>query len=248
MSNKRKTKPVVSSGPATKNRVVLGYLHPGQVSAYFTQSLMNLLMFDQATERRVVGCLNEWSSANISDSRNSVVRNFLGQYDAEWLLFIDSDMAFEHDALDQLFKTADPVKYPILGGLCFGSVHGELFPTIYQMGADEDGDLTTMRLTDYPIDELIECAATGGAFLMIHRDVLKRMRRQFNDVFPWFQETTMGPRPVSEDITFCLRAGQLGYKVHVDTSIKVGHHKTVLLTAEMFQGQKAQRVPEDAHA
>ena len=68
---------------AAKDRVVLAYIHPGETSSYFTQSLMNLLMFDQATSRRVVGCINEWSSANVSPARNSLTGRFLDEYDAE---------------------------------------------------------------------------------------------------------------------------------------------------------------------
>jgi hypothetical protein len=95
MSNRKKPAPKkVHAAAAKSDRVVLAYIHPGETSAYFTQSLVNLLMFDQATDRRIVGCLNEWSSANVSASRNSLVAQFLENYDAEWLLWIDADMAF----------------------------------------------------------------------------------------------------------------------------------------------------------
>jgi hypothetical protein len=220
--------------------VCLAYIHPGQTSAYFTECLVNLLMWDRADARRITACLNEWSSANVSASRNNLVGVFLDEKDADWLLWIDADMAFPHTALEDLLKSAHPKRAPIVGGLCFGAVHDRLFPTIYQMTELEDGRLTTLRVNDYPDNRLVGCASTGAAFLLIHRDVLVKMRdRQFNAAFPWFQETEIAGAPAGEDLTFCLRAGQLGYPIYVDTAVKIGHHKSILYTHELFQAQKA---------
>lgn len=241
MSNRKKPAAVKAHvKAAASDRVVLAYIHPGQTSAYFTQSLVNTLMFDQATGRRVVGCLNEWSSANVSASRNSLTAQFLDDYDAEWLLWIDADMAWEHDALDRLLASADAKERPIVGGLCFGMSMDTLFPTIYQFVTTEAGDLTTMRVGEYPHDTVLPCAATGAAFLLIHRTALESIRdRAFNAAFPWFQETELAGAPAGEDLTFCIRAGICGIPVHVDTSVHVGHHKSTVLTHAMFQAQRA---------
>ena len=77
----------------------------------------------------------------------------------------------------------------------------------------------------------MQVAATGAAFLLIHRSVLKAMSdRSFNEAFPFFQETQNGPDPVGEDLTFCLRLASLGIPVHVHTGVKIGttsprHHR-----------------------
>lgn len=231
-----KSKPVVQ---ANAERVVVAYIHPGQTSAYFTQSLVNMLMFDAATERHVVGCINEWSSANVSASRNSLTRQFLDDHDAEWLLWIDADMAFGHDALPALLASADPTGAPVVGGLCFGASFGTLFPTIYQF-AEVNGNISTVRIHDYPLDALLQCGATGAAFLLVHRTVLEAMReRAFNASFPWFQETELAGQPAGEDITFCIRAGVCGFPVHVNTGVHIGHHKSTVLDHETFQAQRA---------
>lgn len=241
MSNRQKAaakKPVMKT--AATDRVVIAYIHPGETSAYFTQSLVNMMMFDQATGRRIVGCLNEWSSANVSSSRNSLTAQFLAHHtQAEWLLWIDADMAFDHEALGQLLASADPSTAPIVGGLCFGMSNNALFPTIYQFAKTETGGMTTVRVGDYPDNELVQCAATGSAFVLIHRTVLEAIRdKGFNAAFPWYQETELSGQPCGEDITFCIRAGILGFPVHVDTSVKIGHHKSTVLDHDMFQGQK----------
>lgn len=233
--------------------VVIAYIHPGQVSSYFTESLMVTYLADVSASdagrrpRRLVNVLQEWSSANVSAARNTVTERFLdlrtpdGATVGDWLLWIDSDMQWEPSAIDALMETADPSERPIVGGLCFGNAKGGMFPTIYQF-AQLDGQLTTVRVRDYPRDAVVKCAATGAAFLLIHRHVLDAMRKHvFNEAFPFFQEVHLGNQPVGEDIAFCLRAAQLGFPIYVDTRAKIGHHKSSLLTEELFDKEEARR-------
>jgi hypothetical protein len=242
MSNRPKTGQAKAAKPRVSThaeRVVIAYIHPGETSGYFTQSLVNTLMFDQATERHVVGCLNEWSSANVSSARNSLTRRFLDEYDAEWLLWIDADMAFEHDALPRLIATADAIERPIVGGLCFGASYGVLFPTIYQFVKGDADAIRTIRVNDFPDDAIVQCAATGAAFVLIHRTVLEAIRdKAFNAAFPWFQETELSGQPAGEDITFCIRAGICGFPVHVNTGVRIGHHKSTVLDHAQFRAQQ----------
>jgi hypothetical protein len=225
--------------PVNLDTVVIGYIHPGTVSAFFTHSLIMSLMHDQGMNRRIVGIEQDWSSANVSMSRNDVTKRFLDDTDAQWLWWIDSDMAWEPEALEQLLSVADPVTAPIVGGLCFGASNGELFPTIYQL-AEVEGKITTVRIHDYEPNTLTPVAATGAAFLLIHRSALEAIRtKAYNKTFTWFQETEMNGRPVGEDITFCLRALESGFKTYVHTGVEVGHHKSQLLTADLHRQQRA---------
>lgn len=231
----RATRPAPAPGP--DDRFVVAYVHPGQTSAYFTHSLTGMVV-RETLRRTLSNVIQEWSSANISDSRNELVRRFLDQRDANWLLFIDADMAFAAESFEALRAAAHPADRPIVGGLCFGSSNGRLFPTIYQFVQTEDG-ITTMRRDDVPVDTMLPVGATGAAFLLIHRSALEAMRaREFNVTFPWFQETELGGRPAGEDITFCIRAGICGLPIFVHTGVRVGHHKSTLLTLEEFDRQR----------
>jgi hypothetical protein len=226
------------SARPTDAKVVVAYIHPGQTSAFFTQSLLLTIVRDRAERQRIVGVEQEWSSANVSSSRNSVTGKFLDNYDAEWLWWIDADMAWDHDALERLMAVADKESAPVVGGLCFGATGDTLFPTIYQLTATDDGP-RVVRSWDYEQNAVLQVAATGAAFLLIHRSVLEAVRdKGFNAAFPWFQETELAGDPVGEDITFCLRVGMCGFPVHVHTGIEVGHHKSHLLTAALHRQQR----------
>ena len=225
------------------DRVVIGYCHPTEVSAFFHESLLGLVMYDINHNQRVVnggGRIERYSSANITNSRNGIVRSFLDDTTASFLLFLDTDMKFEPDLVDRLVDAAIDHGAPIVGGLCFGVDDGNLFATLYQM-VQEEGDKYPhmVRYNDWPADEMFEVTATGAACLLIHRTVLEAMREKYPDPYPWFQETVLGDGPMGEDVTFCIRARLLDFPVFVHTGIEVGHAKTQILTLDMYRKQRA---------
>lgn len=201
--------------------VAAAFVHPGTVSTSFVLSL------------RATPGVGEWleqrSGPNVARARNLLVERFLAT-DHTWLWMVDTDMTWQPDALAGLLADDQPV----VGGLCFGIGEGRPIPTIFDT-ITLAGEDVIVRVESYPRDRLVSCAATGAAFLLIHRRVLEAVRdRQFSAAFPWFQETERDGFPVGEDVTFCLRAGECGYQVHVDTRIKVGHTKTVTVTEATF--------------
>ena len=243
------------SGPT----VAVAWIHPGQVSAYFADSLLMTVLWDMAQPQPMIrDLLREWSSANVSASRNTLTTQFLdrnaelvaaGLAPVDWLLWVDADMQWEPADLGRLVASADPVDRPIVGGLCFGLFEGKPAPTIWH-GLDAEDGFKLVRLVEtYPRDQMVRCLATGAAFVLIHRTVLEAVRdRAYNKAFPFFQETELDGDPVGEDLTFCLRAALLGYPMHVNTSVRVGHHKSDLITEASFDAARALLTPADQEA
>lgn len=228
----------------TSDRVVLGVVHPHEVGAAFFQTSLMTLLRDQAVSRRVADVILENSSANISNARNRIVRQFLDKGVGEWLWFVDADMSLDADTLDRLLRAAHEKSHPIVGALCFGIHEHRLFPTLYEMRNDADGRPQTVRYNTFPPSGLMQVHATGAACLLVHRSVLVAIdeatdrRDPFtNPVYRWFQETALGDYPCGEDVTFCLRAGALGFPVHVDCSTPIGHQKACILTRDWYFDQ-----------
>jgi hypothetical protein len=158
---------------------------------------------------------------------------------------VDSDMTFDPDVVERLLDYADPVKAPIVGGLCFGfDEQGDVQPTLYGLigEAEDPENLQVIRYHEWTPDAMYQVAGTGAACLLIHKSVLEAMRdfehprgkQGFNDAYPWFQETEHNGKPVGEDITFCWRAIQLGFPVYVNTAVQLGHVKDRILTMESY--------------
>jgi GT2 family glycosyltransferase len=207
--------------------------------------MINMTMYDAAGAARIVGggggfCAVK-SGVNVAGARNFVVSRFLEFTTAEWLLFIDTDMVFDPFIVEQLLDVADPEEAPIVGALCFGVDNGRLFPTMYDLIGSVNKP-QFVRYDTWPIDAMFQVAATGTGCLLIHRNVLTTMRDYghsdgrigFSKAFPWFQECDFFGVQMGEDVTFCVRAGQCGFPIHVNTGIQVGHIKSHLLTKELY--------------
>lgn len=221
--------------------VFVSWLFPQDVSGQFMGSMMNLLGYDlHVAGGRILnggGFLPFASGPNISTARNKQAREFL-KTRADWLLIVDSDMAFEPDSLERLMVEADPEKAPIVGGLCFGKTQKpdgrlEYWPTLYQF----DKDLKSYRFNEWPENTMLPVNATGTAFLLIHRSVLEAMGDKFGDREPWvwFEEINFNGHVYGEDVTFCMRAQQCGFPIHVHTGVEITHMKPEAITADTYK-------------
>lgn len=231
-------------------KVVIGYLHPGTVHAAFMESVLDLLVYDVAFHQRIVnggGRLATQAGANLSGPRNGIVKRFLDYGKADWLWMVDTDMTFAPDTVERLLEFADPDTAPIVGGLCFGfDDKGEIQPTLFGLLGDPESP-QVVRYREWQPDAMFQVAATGAACLLIHKTALERIRdiqipgratAGFNDAFQWFQEVEHDGQPVSEDITFCWRAGLAGLPIYVNTGVQLGHIKDRELTMDAYFAQR----------
>jgi len=163
-------------------------------------------------------------------SRNVVVKTFLEQTDAEWLLMIDSDERLSLEAWHKLLDAANDKDRPIVSGLVFAAFFdGEdslrPVPTIYRM----DPEKGLEAIDGYPIDELIEVDATGTGCLLIHRSVLLDMQKQATSNqgkdWAWFVEGAIDGTYFGEDLLFSKRLKSMGYKIFAHTGAILPHHK-----------------------
>jgi GT2 family glycosyltransferase len=245
-----KRKPAKKTKPAG---VVLAGPNPGVVDGNFFGSVSALLLHDANNRQAVTrygGCIWLESSPRIHAARCEIVAGFLEDTSQwpeppEWLLFIDADMKFGPTVVDQMLETVENNKdkdIKILGGLCFAGGRGpRAFPTLYTVqgdGGEHDPTkpLNLVRHFEYPQDELVKVNATGGAFLMIHRDVLIDMLEKTSDEepYPWFKEYIQAGQAYGEDVFFGLRAGSLGWSTWVHTGIRIGHMKRYDLNEEVY--------------
>jgi GT2 family glycosyltransferase len=216
-------------------KVVYGMVTPGVVETETLDSLVSTIVRDSHRNRRITGKLMQFASANISRARNQIAKEFLENFDADWLWMIDSDMTWEPDALDRLLKVAHPDKAPIVGGLCF-QWHAPTMDGLYRRASYVSPTMYTiederiMQVATWPKNSMAQVAATGTAFLIVHRGVFEKILTEYDWPLPWFAESIYNGELYGEDVTFCLRAGQMGFPVFVHTGVKVGHKKTRIIT------------------
>jgi glycosyltransferase involved in cell wall biosynthesis len=160
-----------------------------------------------------------------------IAKQFI-ESDSEWLLSVDSDMGFAPDSLDRLLEVADPVKRPIVGGLCFasretgqdglGGYRTVPRPTVL-VYTDQNGKRGFRGVSYFPVNRVMQCDATGMAFVLIHRSVFERISTEYDGKF--YDRIEAPDGFLGEDVSFCVRAGALGFPVHVHTGVRTNHHK-----------------------
>lgn len=152
------------------------------------------------------------SGPAVDKGRNLVVEVFL-QTDSDYLLMVDTRHMFSLDDVERLWNQRSPDR--IIGGLC----RARDGSWASRMQSPEGGW--------YPIDdtnEVVEVEITGGAFLLIGREVLEKVKAQ-GFYRPWFAFTDH----YGEDGEFCRRARELGYKVLVNGSVRPIRRQVVSL-------------------
>lgn len=125
---------------------------------------------------------------------------------ADYLLLIDDDMVVPCNLLDLLLRHDVDIVVPL-----FFRATPPIEPLIFDI--DELGD--RIPIYEYPKDALFEVPGGAGTGVMLIKiDVLKAM-----DVPIW--RGSIDPT-YAEDIEFCRRAKELGFRVWCDSSTKIG--------------------------
>src|SRR3990167_10149358 len=167
-----------------------------------TRTLFSLVQLFKKNEANLI----TWEGCNVHQSRTNIVRTAL-KNDITHLLFVDSDMVFEPDALNILLEKDKDIiganynmrKFPLTSTI---KIHDEKGVKIYE-----------------PKSDMFECYAVSTGFMLIKMDVFKKIPT------PWFayEFDEKGDMKTGSDIWFCKQARKAGYKIYCDPTIQVGH-------------------------
>jgi len=249
--------------PRAGEKVCIGTPHLNDAGWNYVESLWRMGAYDKANGDHLLhnsGLMNNGSfapvwgrSMELSHARNTSAAAFLAS-ESDWLLWIDTDIGFEPDALEKLLAVADPQTAPIVGGLCFiegdyshdfrGGLRSSLAPTLYDWAWVEPksgmpGAYKMVTRQDWT-GGVARVGATGCGFLLTHRSVYEKigawLREQGAPPNIWF-ERIPGPdgERCGEDVSFCLRAHQVGLPVMVHTGVVTTHQKTAWYGAEDYR-------------
>lgn len=133
------------------------------------------------------------------------------------VLWIDSDMVFDEDALIRLVQD----DRDCVTGLAFKRT-APYTPCIYK--ANKDGNEIYI---DYPKDSLFEISACGCAFQLVKVSALKAVRTTYGTMY-------RRAYPLGEDISFAKRWTELGGKIYCDSRVKVGHIGKMIVTEKTW--------------
>lgn len=178
-----------------------------QVPAPFCQSLAQL--------KKVGECVLAMKSGSlIYTSRNSLATMAI-QMDADYVFWLDSDMVFQPDTLVRMMDTVQKHDIDMLTGLYFRRVP-PYSPVLF-----DKLEMRTKTVLDWSEfktipEDLFEVGGCGFGCVLVNTEVLISVQGKHGNMF-----APMGNN--GEDIAFCIRAKDCGYKIICDPSIICGH-------------------------
>lgn len=145
----------------------------------------------------------------------------------EWIMFMGDDHTFPPNFALKLLALMYKDDLDIIVPVCFKRDFPPT-PVLYkygpkQPGVDihkyaydekEDRWLYPLNLNAYPEGGLIEVDGAGSAGMIVRRRVLEKMEP------PWFR---LGVGHWGEDLDFCRRAQDIGFKIFADLDMSLGH-------------------------
>ena len=185
-----------------KLKVLIAVPTVGQIP---TKTVMSLIMLMFQKTEAVEYLLRFTENSLVYDARNEMAKIAV-EGNADYVLWIDSDMTFPADALQRMLADDKDV----VTGLYF-TRHGDHKPVIYHH-VGEDGTIPVKHVPN----ELFEVEGCGFGMVLMKTSVLRKVAEAYHLLFH--------PIPsLGEDLSFCYRWKQLGGKIWCDPSIKCGH-------------------------
>jgi GT2 family glycosyltransferase len=216
------------------NQVDVVILTPGHsMTAPYVKSL--LATGEMFRQKGITWAWSSEYSSHVGDAReitlsgtrtNNPFNNlpFEGNLKYKKLMWIDSDISWEPEDVLKLYESDKDI---VSGVYLFENGTTSSFKKFL-------GDFYNYSEV-LEMKEPIEIEGCGFGFLCITSGIFESMSR------PWFQSINTTVRfdekemtfPImGEDVSWCARAIELGYKIWMDPSVLVNHHKTIKLTWE----------------
>ena len=189
-----------------------------QVPAQFAQSLATLQKVDQTVVAFQIGSL-------VYHSRNDLSKMAV-KYDVDFVLWLDSDMMIQADALVRLLKDYNEGAGDILTGVYFRRMH-PFSPVLYKKLQFAEYGAVTEEFDEIP-EGLFEVEGCGFGCVLMPSEVIFDIMAKYGNPFD-----PLGG--CGEDLSFCWRARELGYKIICDPSIQLGHVGHHVITREYWE-------------
>lgn len=194
-----------------------------QVPAQFAASLA---MLERVTDDTVVGFQ---IGSLIYEARNQLARQAI-KIGADYVLWLDSDMIFQPSVLKRLYEDYKAGKGDIVSGLYFRRV-SPFTPVVFNTLEIVDNKPQWTASENIP-EDVFEAGGVGFGCVFMDTGVLA-------DVMSKFEGNAFTPlNGVGEDLSFCWRARQCGYKIVVDPAVELGHIAHITVNRTFYESTK----------
>jgi 2-polyprenyl-3-methyl-5-hydroxy-6-metoxy-1,4-benzoquinol methylase len=154
-------------------------------------------------------------STVIDRARSELIRDALKD-GCDYILFIDSDIIMPSHAIDKLID----MDTDIASGLYFAK--GKPYLPVARVLRKVDGEEGYFFLEDFEYNKIIDVAGVGMGMCLIKSDVFKKLEYPYFR-FEWKKDEQVGWYQIAEDLYFCDKARESGYKIKLNTGLLLEH-------------------------
>lgn len=189
------------------------------VPIQFAQSLATL-------EKVGVCVIASQCGSLVYTSRNNLAAQAI-QRGADYVMWFDSDMVFPPATLKILMDDIKKQKGDVIMTGMYCRRVAPFHPTLFETLEIEGEKSTWVDVKDVP-EDLFEVAGCGFGCVLAPTQVFVDVMAKFGHMF-----SPIGD--VGEDLSFCWRARQCGWKFVCDPRIELGHVGHHVITREFYQ-------------
>jgi len=214
-----------------------GREYSGTFLINWTQTLLLLV-----NKGYVVRIINEYSSfvsfsrmktLGLDVMRGADQKPFENQHDYDVWLTIDSDIIFTPEQVIELIEDTD--KYPVVSGL-YRMTDLKHYAAVKEWDIDyfkSHGTFKFIGINDLDRrKKYIKVAYNGMGFFACRREVLEKMKYPYFN-YPLIEMEDEDGKLIrdmcSEDVAFCKNISDAGYDIIVNSRMRVGHEKTLVI-------------------
>jgi len=215
------------------DKILLGWCDGGSVDGKFAEGVIYSII----TGAIPIHSAMRVQGNQIGRQRQTALEHWYDKTDYDWMLWVDSDIELTKEALQKVWAAADKDERPVVTGTYFISKENERslmapYPAVFNWV--EGDDFSIAYVHPLPKDALIQVGSAGFGFVLMHRNAITQMRRVHGSI-PYFNETGVGEKFVSEDINFFRLMGKAGVPLHTHTGATVKHMKRFALDVEYYK-------------
>jgi hypothetical protein len=158
---------------------------------------------------------NDWKTRSVGS----------GLYTYGKIIWIDSDVQWEVEDFIRIFES----ELDVVSGLYATHPNGTVACSVFHPDYEEPKPAKTHESFFFMQDEPVEVFGVGFGFVAIKSGVFENMDRPWFKIehIIWDKELDFATN-VGEDYSWCMNARRNGYKIFVDPTVKVLHHKETI--------------------
>ena len=232
-TNKKKPQRKMQQMPAKNDQIIVCWCDNGTTDGKFSEGIVYSIISSGLPIKSAMRVQGN----QIGRQRQNALEFWYDKTDFDWVLWVDSDIVLNNDALHKVWAAADATERPVVTGTYFISKENERslmapYPAIFNWV--EGNDYQISYIHPLPKDVLLKVGSAGFGFVLMHRNAVTKMR-EVHGAIPYFNETGVGEQFVSEDINFFRLMHKAGIPLYSHTGAVVQHMKRFSLDVNYYK-------------